>query len=226
MSTAAVKAALRDAQTCASACMYAMDELLGSTWMNWEPETLWLSLSRMRVSVPIGNREQIMAARSLITTGRFYYDMHAFEKTCMSFNNEEGNYEALDDAPVMYISWTVTEAEMIHRFYENGETLELDREPVGYTAIQLHRAGFVQAPTPLGWAQKELDKHNACDAACKKLQADVREAWAAAPRGKDLLDAAFPETPAGVQLARLAAVHVYHEKRRKEREQQLAKLKA
>jgi len=225
MTTSAAKAALRDEKTCASACMFAMDALLGSSWRAWEPETLWLSLTRMRVHVPDENREQIMAARSLITTGRFYYDMHAFEKTCMSFNNEEGNYDALDDAPVMYISWAVAEAEMIHRFYEDGETGVLDREPVCYTAIQLHRAGFVQAPTPLGWAQKELDKHNANDAACKKLCATVREGWAAAPRGDDLLSAAFPETPEGVQLARLAAVHVYHERRRKEREQQLAKLK-
>jgi hypothetical protein len=206
--------------------MFAMDELLGSSWRAWEPETLWLTLDRMRVSVPVGNREQIMAARSLLTTSRFYYDMHAFEKTCIVFNNEEANYEALDDAPIMYISWAVAEAEMIYRHYEGGETLELDREPVCYTAVQLHRAGFVQAPTPLGWAQKELDKHNASDVACKKLQATVREGWAAAPRGKDLLSAAFPETPEGVQLARLAAVHVYHERRRREREQQLAKLKA
>jgi len=206
--------------------MYAMDELLGSSWMAWEPETLWLTLDRMRTSVPVSNREQIMAARNLITVGAFYYDMHAFEKTCMAFNNEESNYDALDAPPVAYICWAIAEANMIHRQYEDGETLELDREPKGYTAIQLHREGFVLSPSPLGWAQTDLDKHNACDEACKNLRKQVREAWADAPRGKDLLDAPFPETPAGVQLARLAAVHVYHEKRKQEREQQLAALKS
>jgi len=226
MTTSAAKKALRDEKTCASACMCAMDELLGSSWMAWEPETLWLTLDRMRVSVPVANREQVMAARNLITTGRFYYDMQAFEKTCMSFNNEEGNYEALDDAPIAYICWTLTEADMVHRKYEDGETLLLDREPAEYTAIQLFREGFVIPPSNFTWLQDRLDQYLSGDATCKKLQADVREAWAAAPRGKDLLDAAFPETPSGVQLARLAAVHVYTERRRKEREQQLAKLKA
>lgn len=225
MSIQAAKAALRDEETCASACMLAMDELLGTSWMAWEPETLWLSLSRMNCSVPVGNREQIMAARSLITTGAFYVDMHAFEKTCMTFNNEESNYDALDAPPVAYICWAVAEASMIHRQYEDGETLEFDREPLLYTAIALHREGFVLAPGPLRWTQDQLDKLNACDDACKKLRDDVREAWADAPRGQELLDTPFPETQAGVQLARLAAVHIHHEKREKDRRQQLAVLK-
>lgn len=215
----AAKNALRDDQTCASACLVAMDKLLGSQWMAWEPETLWLELKHLKVDVPVGNREQIMAARSLDTTGRFYYDMHAFEKTCMTFNNEEGNFDALDDAPVAFICWTVMEAGYIDK-----DQIEYDREPVLYTAIQLHREGFVVAPSPVTWAQEALDRLNACDEACKKLKAEVRAGWADAPRGSELLDAPFPETPAGVQLARLAAVHVYYERRNKERKQQLAAL--
>lgn len=223
MNLKAAKSILREEESCATACMYSMDKLLGSTWMPWEPETLWLTLDRMRVTVPVGNREQILAARSLITTGRFYYDMHAFEKTGMAFNNEEGNYDSLDAPPVMYLAWAVTEADMIHKKYE-GDSLVLDREPREYTAIQLHREGFIVPPSQLDWAQSLLTGHNANDAQAKKLQQEITTGWAAAPRGKTLLDAAYPETPAGVQLARLAVVQIYCDRRRAEREKQLASL--
>lgn len=226
MTTTAAKRALRDPDTCASACLVAMDELLGPVWMAWEPETLWVELKHMHVSIPDPNREQVMAARSVVTTGRFYFDMHAFEKTCMTFNNEEGNYDALDAAPVAFLSWALTEADMVHRKYHSGDTLTLDREPACYVAVQLFREGFVIPPSNFTWLQDQLDAYLPGDSKSKKLQDEVRKAWAAAPRGDTLLNAAFPETPAGVQLARLAAVQVHNDKRRKDREQQLAQLKA
>lgn len=220
----AAKATLRDEDSLATPCMVAMDELLGSGWMAWEPESLWLDLSQQGVGVPVSNREQIMAARSLITTGRFWYDINATEVATISFNNDEPSFVGVEDAPVVYLAWAVEEANDIHRQYENGETLDFDREPLLYMAVQMHREGFVITPDNLREAQDRLDSMNTKDAAAKKLKQQVLEGWADAPRGDKLKSASFPETPAGVQLAKLASVDVYCSERRKMRDKQLADL--
>jgi hypothetical protein len=216
----AAKELLENKDTTATACMAAMDEILGSQWMSWEPQSLWIELHRQGIKVDDLNKDQILAARCLITTGRFWYDANVFEKTCISFNNEEPSYDALEDAPIAYIAWAVREANLIFEKYES-EVPELDREPVCYTGVQLYREGFVLAPESLSWAQEELDKHLAKD--CKELKKQVKQAWAAAPKN-ELLDAAYPETPVGVQLARLAAVRVYYDSKKQQLLKDSAKL--
>jgi hypothetical protein len=222
------KKALADENTGATPCMLALDALLEPTWFAWEPETIWLELKHKKVDVPISNREQILAGRSLLTTGRYWYDAHAFERTAIAFNNEEATDAGLEDAPVHFICWAVTEATQIYRHYQGQETLEFDREPEMYIAVQLQREGFIIPPDQIKWVEPYLDGLFSIpqQAKRKELKQLVREGWAAAPRGEQLLDSAFPETPAGVQLARLAAVHVYCLNRSKEQARQLAQLTA
>lgn len=216
------KDALRLEESCTSACLYAMQCLFDNNWLLWEPETLWLELKHQHVDVPKGNRQQIMAGRSLITTGRFWYDANAFEIACLAFCNEEPTFFGAEDAPVMCINWAVFEADLIHRDFTK-EILEFDREPISYTAVQLYREGFVIPPPMLEMAREELEKRLPKETS--KLAATIREAWAAAPKGEALLNAAYPETPEGVQLARLASVQLFFEQRMRLREQQLAPLK-
>ena len=218
---AAAKDLLRNDATCAFACMRSMDTLLGDHWFTWEPETLWLELSRSGVAVSPGNRDQIMAGRSIVTTARFYYDALVFEKTCLSFNNDVPHYEALDDAPPEYIAWTNEEAYKIHLFYTE-ENLEYDREPVEYTAVQLKRAGFLVAPSQLHWAQTRLDRYykEQSKSETVSLKKDVMEAWA---HGKT---SGFGETPLDVQLARLAAVKAHFDAKSAQLAKDLAKLES
>lgn len=218
---AAAKELLRDDATCAFACMRSMDTLLGDSWFLWEPETLWLELSRAGVAVSTGNRDQIMAGRGVVTTGRFYYDALVFEKTCMSFNNDVPHYEALDDAPVEYIAWTNEEAYRIHLFYTD-QNQEYDREPVEYTAVQLKRAGFLVAPSQLHWAQARLDKYytELSKQQTHPLKKEVMEVWATGKLPS------LTETPVGVQLARMAAVKVHFEAKSAQLAQDLAKLES
>lgn len=214
--------ALQDERSCASTCLYAMTYLFERQWLNWEPETLWLEVKHLGLDVPVLNRGKVMAGRSLITTGRFWYDASAFETACITFNCCIPTFFGVEDAPVVYINWAVFEADLIHRDFEH-EVLEFDREPISYIALQLYREGFVIAPPMLERAQAELTKRLPKETA--GLATTIREAWAAAPRGEALLNAAFPETCEGVQLARLAAVQVYFDDRLKLRETQLAPLR-
>ena len=122
-----------------------------------------------------------------------------------------------------YINWTVYEAEIIYRDLMHESTLPaIDREPLMYTVVQLHDEGFIWATAHLKYAQTELNKTYPREV--DTLRYIVQKGWAAAPRGKELNDAAFPETPAGVQLARLASVQRYLDDRIVLREKQLAAL--
>lgn len=208
----AAKKALANNATGAAACAFAIRELFGENWLLWEPETLWIELSKQSVDVPIGNRNQVMAARILINTGRSWYDANVFEKTCIAFNNEEINPDGLEAAPVAYMAWAALEAELILSYHDTLHEKEYDREPVEYVAVQLFREGFVVPPLELNWSDEALAKHYPKER--KELRAEVRKAWATAPSSDKLKGAAFPETPAGVQLARLATVQLYLDKRK------------
>jgi hypothetical protein len=210
---------LRDADSPTFACLKAADHLLTNQWLAWEPETVWLELNHLGVTVPVGNRSQLLAGRSLILTGRHFYDALVYEKTCITFNNEEPNYDALDDAPVEFMAATHDEVQRISLTYLD-ETYDYDREPVEYTAVQLYRAGLVYAPESLQWAQARLDSHYPKET--QNLKKEVMEAWAAAPKDK-LSDTAYPETPVGVQLAKLAVIQLFVEQKRARLTRQMAK---
>lgn len=217
----ASKNALRTEDSVTSVCLRAMFNLFDRDWLNWEPETLWLELSRQGVSVGLGNRSQILAGRNLLLTGNFWYDAQAFEATAVAINNDNPTYHGMEEAPICYLNWAVFEANLIHQEYEE-EVLEFDREPISYTAVQLYREGFVIPPPMLDMAADELCKK--LPESSKKLAKTIRQAWADAPRGDKLKNAAYPETPEGVQLLRLAAVQVYFDDRLQLRNKQLALL--
>lgn len=197
---------LRDEDSSAFACMRAADLLLGDPWFNWEPETVWLSLARSGITVPVGNRAQLLAARGLIIHGRFWYDALVFEKTCMALNNEEPGFENMSEAPVHYMAWAVHEAQQINERYEN-EVLPFDYECSNYVAVRLYEEGYVLCPEQLQWAQKALDARVPPET--HKLKTLVRSAWALSPKGEALLGERVPETPAGVHIAKLGAVDHY-----------------
>lgn len=220
MNKDAAKSILRDNDSCAYACMRAADIVLSDAWFVWEPETLWLDLHDRGIEVPVGNRDQILAGRSIVTTGRVIYDGIVFDKTCMSLNNEFTHFEALDDSPVEYISWG---SEEIYRIYQHytGSNYEYDREPTAFAGVQLYRQGFVVAPDNMMWAQSDLEGHYVSYPA--ELKKRIMLAWAAISKD-DLKDHPYPETQLGVQLAKLAAVQLHFNEKKARLLRDLAKL--
>ena len=81
---------------------------------------------------------------------------------------------------------------------------------------------MVLAPDVLEYAQEALDKEWHKD--CCNLKNKVMKAWADL-RGHSLRDVPYPETPGGVQVARLAAVELFLDERRGVRDKQLAQLR-
>lgn len=214
---------LRDENTTATGCYRAVGAVCGPGFRSWEPESVWLTLDRKGIDVPVLNRDKVLAASTLMMLPAFWFEVNAFENTIMAFNNVLSEGEMLQEATPAQVNWAVYEAEMLFGQSEDiPESPEFDREPIRYTAIILHRAGFILAPELLSFAQSDLDKLNRSGANIAKN--DIRPAWKKLQH-TDLRKHDFTESPLEIQLARLAAVQIYMLDRLVQYEQDLSRLR-
>ena len=211
---------LRDDDTVASVVCKALESVIGEGWLLWEPESIWKELKYKGVDVPIGNRQQIMAARGLLVHGRFFYDGLVFDRSCAAFSNEVLDIDELDETLAMHLAWGIDEAKKICELFEDP-FLDLDREPITVVSAQLWEEGFIVAPDELSFAQPSLDREWPEES--RKLKKEVETLWNSL-RSHDLRQVPYPETPKGVQCARLAAVQVFLDERRGVRGTQLTHL--
>jgi len=214
----AAKAILTDDEAVATAVHRAAELLLGNQIRNWEPESIWLGLRDHGLDISVTNRDKIMAINTLLVIPAFYWEVNAFEDTCLAFNNEIVIPEALQECSPAQLSWGVYEAELLMQ--ANDQDPEFDYEPAKYVAVSLHREGFLLAPELLVFAQRELDRLTRSN---EDLIPTVKERWE--KLNKDKLDTMeFVETPIDVQLAKLAAIHLYLGERATKYRGDLAKL--
>jgi hypothetical protein len=193
------------------------DALPGSSV--WEPESLWITLEKMGVDVPLVNRAKIQAAIALIYVPSFYWDALVFEKTALAFSDELPHPAILQEAQPSQLAWAVVEAQRIVEKLNLDHT-EFETEPKVYAAVVLHRAGIALAPPELAFAQEQLDKLNVGGAELR-----TRVAEQLAQHGlPDAANHAFEETPLGVQLGYLSIIRLCVEERRKQLDAELSRL--
>jgi len=210
---------LVDENATATAIFEAAKMLLGPSFIAWEPDTIWMELADNNIDMDEVNRDKLMAASTLIQTDGFYWDAAVYENITMAFNNLPMIPDAIQEASPAQLSWAVFEASYFRRHeYQEPETF--DREPMGYTAVCLHRSGFVVAPEMLSFAQTELDKLNQ---GAVELKATVQKRWSSV-NTDELAKLELAETPSDVQISYLAAVHLYVEERARQLKRELASL--
>jgi hypothetical protein len=188
--------------TAAVALMLATRHLVGD-FHDWEPETLWLTLEREGMEVPMCNRDKLQAGIALLFVPAFYWDGIVFEKTAIAFDCYESNPDALEEASSAQLAWAVKEAEWILTQHE-GVPHPFAHEPKAYSALVMHREGLVLAPKQLAFAQEALDRLNNASS----LRTRVEARWNSLDK-TNLADTAFEETEEDVQLARLAAIELH-----------------
>lgn len=200
--------ALEDEETPAGALLVAARNVLGPGIGAWEPDTLHVELdSREKLNVPLVNYDKLLAGLTLLETPMFYFEANTFKNTGCAFNDVHFDPEVVEELSPAQLCWAVYEAELIlqeHMLYEP----DFDHEPITYTALSLHRSGFVLAPTILNFAQEALDKLNQS----KGLKEKVQEEWAKISKSP-IPSRTFAETAVDAQLARLTACQLYLEER-------------
>jgi len=206
----------------------AVKELLGECW-HWEPETLWLELVAAGADPPVSNRAKIQAGVALMFVPAFYWDGIVFEKTALAFDGHPANPDRLEEAEPSQLAWAIEEAAQIVAWHGDAPW-SFVHEPTAYAAVIMHREGLVLAPSQLAFAQDNLDGLNCKDLTegetcpTTPIKKDAEKAWTALD--KESMDAhAFPETPVGVQLARLAVIELHCRERRRQAAADLASLR-
>lgn len=214
----ATRQLLLDPTTSAVALMAACKDLLGE-YQTWEPETIWVELARRGIDLPETNREKVMAGVSLLFVPSFYWDGVVFEKTAIAFDHCLINADRLEEATSAQLAWAVLEASWILSLHLDPAR-SFEHESTAYTAVVLHREGFVQTPKQLDFAQDALDRMNAKDTPLKQK---VETAWSGVDH--EHLDIHhFDETQVDVQLARLATVELHVQDRERHASAELALL--
>lgn len=202
-----LKTLLQDSETTATGCFYAAVRLCGDQFRGWEPESLWLTLDRRGVNVPLVNRDKLLAAATLTLVPAFWWEVNAFENTVLAFNNVLSNPQIMQEATPEQLTWAIYEAEVLYKQQDDFiEAPEFDREPIIYTATVLQRNGFILAPELLSFAQASLDKLNRNGSLTNKTV--VQQAWNKL-KAQDLTQTSFKDTALDIQLARLTNVQLY-----------------
>lgn len=220
---AASKELIVDEETTASGCYHAVHHLCGEGVRAWEPESIWLTLDRQNIDIPVINRDKVLASFTLTTLPSFWFDVCVFENTVVAFNNELSDGTRLQEASPAQIAWAVYEASLLYSSaLESESPPPFDREPTEYTAIVLNRAGFIKAPDMLQYAQESLNRYNKLGT--ELTVKDVTSKWNALKK-ENLEDYAFTESPLDAQLQRLSEVEAYFNEMLSRYKQDLAALR-
>jgi len=189
------------------AIIMALRLLHGQGFIEWEPETLWLTLEHDGISTTAEDRHKIQAAITLLKNPAFFWDSIVFQRTVQAFDEEVTDPDSLVEPHAAVMSWAIYSAIAVRRLDEEDNVVpEFDEDVQAFVAVCLRRQGFVLAPEYLDFSQEVLDKQWAKkDASFTK---EVKDAFEHLDKSA-LAHTEFAEDPLGVQLAQLSGCHLY-----------------
>jgi len=212
-SKGAAMSLLQDDASSASGIYAALRVLYKQNWLLWEHETVWVTLLKESgVNLSNKNRQKALAAKTLLMVPAFWWDAAVFENTALAFNSAIVDVTILQEATPGQLNWAVFETSLLfNALGDISDTPAFDYEPMGYAAAVLHRAGFIQAPEFLSFAQESLTKLNRDGTSV--TEDAVRSAWDDYTKEKTKRE--LTDSSLDVQLTHLATVDAYMEKRLK-----------
>jgi hypothetical protein len=191
----------------AVAIYMAFRNLHGAEALDWEPETVWLTLDHDGINLPEEARNKLQAVLTLHKNPAFWWDNIVFQQTANAFNDEIFDPECLQENHPAHMAWAVYEAGVIRGLdLDHKEIPEFDEDVQQYMAVCLKRAGFVYPPDQLSVIADNLEAMYPKET--QEFAASVKKSWEHLDK-KALRERHFPEDPLGIQLAQLAACYVY-----------------
>lgn len=181
--------------------LLAARKALGEDVVNWEPESLWL-----QHDFSLANRDKLQAAKTLATHPTLFTEPRGFSAIALTLADRVPEFTEVNPVPADAMAWAVLEGELIFSLANAAEDPEYGPDVIEFIALSLLHDGFVCAPELLDFADERLEHHLSDEGL--ELRPMVKKAWEALADDA-LEELSFPESAAGVQLARLAAVQVY-----------------
>jgi hypothetical protein len=204
------KAVLKEAASApAAALITAVRALYKDEVLEWEPESLWLSLERDGFVLHNPERDKIQAAITLLKKPSFYWDNLTFQRTVQALNDQPFSMDVIQETHTAHMAWGVFEASVIRNLDPDEQTVpDFDEDVQQYAAVCMFREGLVLPPENLKFAEDSLDKLQPKETQSTGLKKEVSQAWGHLNKSK-LEHTEFAENAVGVQLARLAAAYLY-----------------
>jgi hypothetical protein len=221
--TAEARSLLLDPNDNTAAGLYlAARRLYGIELLNWEPETIWLTMKADGIDLPEGERNKLQAAITLQVNPSFYWDNIVFQQTVQALSDEPYDPEALQEVHPAHMDWAVYEAGVIRGLDPDAQEIpEFDEDVQMYVAVCLKRAGYVVTPKSLNFAQDDLDL--LLPKEVSRFQKEVRDAWKQLDKTR-LADTEFYENRLGVQLSKLASSYLFTKERAEKLGEEVASL--
>lgn len=135
-----------------------LNEHYQKTWWDWEPETIWKTLTvEHGIEADRELKDLIMALQTVVTTHLPLESWHVFEKVSCAFNQNDVDFRVIQPAEMDEIAFTVAVLKHIR-----GEVTPYDDDVLGYIASCAKLSGFVYLPSDLypARAQEFLDRLN------------------------------------------------------------------
>lgn len=115
-----------------------LNEHYGRAWWNWEPETVWQTLSREHSTEATEDLRSLIAALQLtVTTNQPFENWHIFEKVGQAFNHNPVNFGIVQPLEPQEAALTVKLLQTIR------PKAEFDPEIYAYVAATAKNAGLV-----------------------------------------------------------------------------------
>jgi hypothetical protein len=178
----------------------ALIEKYGVDWLEWEPETIWTTITAdFGTPISDASREKINAAKLLHVSDSFWRHWEVFEKVVLAFNGIKPLFDRVQD---------ITLGQMLHAVLQASEIRKehFEQEVLSYIAMRCKEEGFIWLPAPLDVAQETLDGLNPPEIV--PLKREIQERWEAMADA-DWSKVELKEDVYGVHLAKLAAADRY-----------------
>src|SRR5574343_212307 len=95
---------------CATVLYMCVRTLYGREVTDWEPETLWVTLSKDGFDLPEEARNKLQCVLAMHKNPAFYWDNIVFQWTVQALNDELYDAEAIQESHPAHMAWAVYEA--------------------------------------------------------------------------------------------------------------------
>ena len=190
----------------------ALRTLYGLDVLNWEPETIKMSLKDDDIEISVEAMDKIMAGITVMHNPAFFWDSLVFQRTVQSFNDVPYDPETLQECHPAHMVWGVYEATLLRGLDpDEPETIpEMDEDVQQYVAVCLKRAGYVCPPMVLQNVADNLKQMLPTEAS--ELIKRVKASWSRLNKNA-LQDRKYPEDALGIQLSLMASAFLYERRK-------------
>lgn len=146
-----------------SLCVFALVKLYGQEVLDWDFETIWITVQKDGLDLPEEAQQKISAYIALNANPMAIWEVNTFQNTVLASDNIIPVPEITQQAYPVEIGWAIHEIEAFLRHTKKlseGQSIKWGDDIISYIAAALKADGWIIAPNNLAFVQDALDSIN------------------------------------------------------------------